>query len=714
MKSWAHSRRRGGCLSFLAKGALLDVLLLFVLACVPAVAQPEARHSIRVVTDNNYPPFSFRDEDGELRGILVDEWRLWEAQTAIKVELQALEWDNALQRMKAGEFDVIDTIFTTREWAGYWDFSQPYARISVPVFFRKDISGITDLKSLKGFPVAAKAGDVIVDLLKQNGIATVLLFTNYQAIVQAAKEHKVNVFVADQPSAVYLLQRQGLQDEFKQSAPVMIGELHRAVQKGNSGLLKTIDSGFAAIRPEKLRQIEEKWYGQALGGSAALRYVGYGAVAGLVGLLGLMIWNLALNRLVNRRTADLRRINRTLHMISVCNEVLVRATDETELLQAVCRLAVETGGYRMAWVGFALQDESKSVRPVAQAGFEAGYLEAAGITWGDNERGRGPTGTCIRTGEAVVARNFLTDATFSPWRQAALDRGYAASASLPLQSEGHVLGALMVYAEEPGTFDAGEVKLLSQLASDLAYGITALRTRGQQRRTEQELHRLSARLLQVQDQERRRVARELHDTAAQHLAVLSLNLAQLRRALPPGSATAQTQCGECLELANRAAGEIRTHSYLLHPPLLEAMGLAGAVEDYIQGFSARSGIKLELESSPDFGRLSEDMELALFRVIQESLANVLKHSGSECAKIRLTRQPSLVILEVQDMGHGIPAEKLARLKALSGGSGVGLGGMHERLSLLGGRLDLESGPTGTTVRASVPLAPSAPNPVPAA
>jgi signal transduction histidine kinase len=141
------------------------------------------------------------------------------------------------------------------------------------------------------------------------------------------------------------------------------------------------------------------------------------------------------------------------------------------------------------------------------------------------------------------------------------------------------------------------------------------------------------------------------------------------------------------------------------------MGLAGALEDYVKGFSARSGISVELEAPADFGRLTEDMELALFRVIQESLANVLKHSGSKRARIRLTRQASLVILEVQDMGNGIPTDKLSRLKALSGGSGVGLGGMYERMSLLGGRLDLESGPSGTTVRATVPLAPLTPNPV---
>ena len=692
------ARRRPGRLQF------VHSLLLWLLVVAPAFAQSAAPRSIRVVMDDNYLPFVFRDSEGKLQGILVDEWRLWESQTGIKADIHAVDWGEALRRMKGGEFDVIDTIFKTREREAYWDFSQPYARLDVPIFFRKAISGISGLKSLKGFPVAVKAGDAAADLLQQNGISPLLLFTNYEAIVQAAREHQVNVFVVDQPPAVYFLQKLGVQDEFRESDPINVGQFHRAVQKGNAALLQTVEAGFAALNPAEVGQIEEKWYGRTIGRHPALRYLGYLAVGGLLLVLGLVVWNLALNRLVSRRMTDLRRINRTLRMITECNQVLVRATDETELLQAVCRLVVEGGGYRMSWVGFAEQDAAKPVRPVARAGFESAYLDTVNITWADTERGQGPTGTCVRTGQPVVARNILTDPAFAPWRQAALERGYAASAALPLTSGDRVLGMLAVYAAEPGTFDAGEVELLAHLADDLAYGVTALRTRAEQQRGEEELRRLSGRLLQAQDVERRRLARELHDTTAQKLAALSLNLHLLKRNLPPAAESAHALCGDCVELTNQAAQEIRTHAYLLHPPLLEVMGLAGAVEDYVQGLSARGGIQVELEVPADFGRLPEDMELALFRVVQESLANAMKHSGSAGVKIRLTRQASLVSLEVQDMGHGISADKLARFKARSGVSGVGLGGMHERLRVLGGRLDLESSSAGTTIRAIVPLA----------
>ena len=402
-------------------------------------------------------------------------------------------------------------------------------------------------------------------------------------------------------------------------------------------------------------------------------------------------------------TDDDERV-RALRLISECNKVLVRVTDETELLQAVCRLMVEGDGYRMAWVGFAEQDAAKSVRPVARAGFESGYLDTANITWADTERGRGPVGKCVRTGQPVVARNILADPAFAPWRQAALERGYAALAALPLKNGDCVLGVLAVYAAEPDTFDAAEVELLVHLTDDLAYGVAALRMRAEQKRGEEELRRLSGRLLQAQDVERRRLARELHDTTAQKLAALNLNLHLLKRNLPPAAEFAHVLCGDCVELTNDAAQEVRAYSYLLYPPLLEVMGLAGAVEDYVQGLSARGGIQVELEVLADFGRLPEDMELALFRVVQESLANVTKHSGRAGAKIRLARQASLVSLEVQDMGHGISADKLAQIKDRSGGSGVGFGSMHERLRALGGRLDLESSSAGTTIRATVPLA----------
>ena len=181
----------------------------------------------------------------------------------------------------------------------------------------------------------------------------------------------------------------------------------------------------------------------------------------------------------------LRKLNRALRLISLCNQEMVRAMDEAALLQSVCRLAVEPGGYRMAWVGLAEQDEAKSVRVASQAGFVEGYLDTVNITWADAGRGRGPTGTAIRTGKLVSVRNISTNPAFAPWRAAAIQRGYASSIALPLMDGGRSFGALMIYAGEPDAFDPGEIELLTEMAGDLAYGIVALRHQAERKRAEE-------------------------------------------------------------------------------------------------------------------------------------------------------------------------------------------------------------------------------------
>ena len=198
-----------------------------------------------------------------------------------------------------------------------------------------------------------------------------------------------------------------------------------------------------------------------------------------------------------RAETELQNVNRALHMISLCNQETVRATDEAALLQTICQIIVEHGGYRMVWVGFAEQDEARSVRPVAQAGCGDGYLDTINITWADVERGHGPTGTVIRTGQPVLARNILTDPAFGPWRAEAIRRGYASSIALLLLNEGRCFGALMIYAAEPDAFDANEVKLLGELANDLAYGIGALRHRAERKRAEEALRASQERLREI-------------------------------------------------------------------------------------------------------------------------------------------------------------------------------------------------------------------------
>jgi PAS domain S-box-containing protein len=178
-----------------------------------------------------------------------------------------------------------------------------------------------------------------------------------------------------------------------------------------------------------------------------------------------------------KKEDELKRLNRTLKAISGSNQEMMRAGSESGFMEAVCRIIVENCGHSMVWIGLANQDEGHTVTPVASFGFDAGYLDTLHITWADSERGRGPTGTAIRIGKVSMCRNMLTDPKFQPWRAEALRRGYAASIALPLAADGKVFGAITIYSREPDPFSEEEVALLSELASDLSYGISALRTR---------------------------------------------------------------------------------------------------------------------------------------------------------------------------------------------------------------------------------------------
>ncbi|MBZ5600751.1 MAG: PAS domain S-box protein [Acidobacteriia bacterium] len=189
-----------------------------------------------------------------------------------------------------------------------------------------------------------------------------------------------------------------------------------------------------------------------------------------------------------RAEAQLWRVSLAQRVLSKCNEALIRATEEAGLLQQICDLIVEEAGYRFCWVGRAENDEPKSVQPIAQAGFEAGYLATLNVTWADSERGQGPTGVCIRTRETVVMKHIASDPRMAPWRGEALKRGYASSVSIPLIFDTATFGALMIYSGESNAFGTEEVRLLSELASDLAFGIRTLRTREERAKAELTLH----------------------------------------------------------------------------------------------------------------------------------------------------------------------------------------------------------------------------------
>jgi signal transduction histidine kinase len=227
-----------------------------------------------------------------------------------------------------------------------------------------------------------------------------------------------------------------------------------------------------------------------------------------------------------------------------------------------------------------------------------------------------------------------------------------------------------------------------------------------------DLRDLSVRLLRVQDDERRRIARDLHDSTGQALTALKLELAGIERELTPRNPQLARRLASAIENARLISDELRTISYLLHPPLLDELGLGSALRWYVDGFGKRSGISVQLDLRGE-GRLASELETMLFRVVQECLINVHRHSGSATASIRLSQGDCLIVLEVEDQGRGMSAEELSDITS-GAAMGVGLRGMRERIKDFGGEMEILSSPRGTTVKAVIPADVSQSRPLAAA
>jgi signal transduction histidine kinase len=251
----------------------------------------------------------------------------------------------------------------------------------------------------------------------------------------------------------------------------------------------------------------------------------------------------------------------------------------------------------------------------------------------------------------------------------------------------------------------GELLASNQTAIEVERLLTSIRERAEIEQTlrqqRDELRTLANRLMHAQDDERRRLATMLHETTAQDLAALKMLLARLSRTADHLSDGERSALTESISLAEQSMTEIRTVSYLLHPPFLDETGLLSAIRWYAGGFAERSGIKVNLDLPDSFERLPLDTETVLFRIVQESLTNIHRHAGSKTAHIRVRRDTETLVLEVEDRGHGIPNAALTHITR--GRGGVGIASMSERIEQLGGRLEVTSSEHGTTVRVWLPL-----------
>jgi PAS domain S-box-containing protein len=319
-------------LAWLLGLSVLTAMPQTVPAAMPQIPPVAAPKSITVVLDDNYPPYLFRDANGQIQGILKDRWALWQARTGIAVKLQASDWASALRTMQAGQADVIDTIFSTPERKKLYAFSAPYAQIDVALFFHRSISGITDAKSARGFTVGVKDGDACVGLLRSQGVDSVKPYADYSAVVAAAVAGEVHVFCMDMPAAIYLLTQRGVDKDFRFSPPIALGQLHWAVRQGDPVLLGTVAAGFERISAAELQQIDRKWLGSSMAGqpgSPYSRYAGYAAWSAALLALLLVLWNLTLRRRVRDRT---RSLSDSLAALTQNRKVLEKALREHQAM----------------------------------------------------------------------------------------------------------------------------------------------------------------------------------------------------------------------------------------------------------------------------------------------------------------------------------------------------------------------------------------------
>ena len=258
--------------------------------------------------DDNYPPYIFRNAEGKLQGILVDQWALWSKKTGIEAEIHAMDWADALAGMRSGHYDVIDTVFFNEERDTWLDFSAPYAIIDVPIFHSNQIGGISDAASLSGFMVAAKAGDACIPILRDAGVTDIIEYTSYEAVIRAAQQGEIGVFVVDEPAALYYMYQMNIVKDFSRSQSLYSGQFHRAVKKGDVQTLALVKSGFSQISSDELNSINEKWYGRA----STWIYIGYYLEFLLVGIalvgaviLWVSLWNQRLRREVRKKTQEL-------------------------------------------------------------------------------------------------------------------------------------------------------------------------------------------------------------------------------------------------------------------------------------------------------------------------------------------------------------------------------------------------------------------------
>ena len=410
---------------------------------------------------------------------------------------------------------------------------------------------------------------------------------------------------------------------------------------------------------------------------------------------------------VRLRTADLQRANRTLLMVSACDQALVQIADERELTGVICQIIQDEGGYPLVLVGL-VEDGRSALRCVASAGDRDGYLESLRASWGDAALAGGPIGAAVLSKAPVVSDDIAALGGEAHWKEAALARGYRSVAALPLlNAQKQAFGALVIHSEQQSGFEQRQVTLLKELADDLAFGITALRARAERDQAQRalelkatQLQTLAGEIVRTEQRERQRIAQLLHDQIQQLLVATLYGLEGLcePRPVKEYQESAKEMSGlirECIVVSRSLASEL-SHPALTETDLCTALGWLGAWT------LEKHGVHVTVSCAESVMAEVEETRVSLLQAVRELLFNVVKHAGVREARVELSRTPEgCVSVSVSDSGVGFePGDALAPGQPAGG---IGLFSMRERLDVIGGGMKIQSAiGSGTRVTVWVP------------
>ena len=373
-------------------------------------------------------------------------------------------------------------------------------------------------------------------------------------------------------------------------------------------------------------------------------------------------------------------------------EMLGHGAPMLEVLNELCNF-IDTQLPGAISTVFLLDSEGQRLRPVAGPNAPKTWKEEI-----DNLEAGPYVGFCSTAegqGRALTVRDIDSDAIFAVHREAALREGLQMASFRPILTiEKEILGALALSYPQRAHWPKLDTELIERAVHLAAIAIECYRN-------EQELREFSKRLSQSQDDERRRIARELHDSTGQKLSVLAMNLALVKNQINSSEIQFHKMLSDCSALTTDISEEVRTLSYMMHPPLLDECGLETAIQMYLRGINRRVGLEIQVDIPRRLERLDEEAELAIFRIVQASLTNIHLHSGSAKATVKIEHVSEGLAVTISDQGRGIPSGVLDR-SPLGRGTGVGIAGMKERVKYIGGRLEIESSEYGTRVRAIIP------------